>query len=610
MRRLAPQSKQVVVDVPHLRIVEDDVWFAAQARLEKSRNLKLHKRKRPKHLLSGRLVCKECGNGYVIFGDKRYGCSGHTTLGICNVRRRFGRGQLEACILNLIANQLLEPKLLAEYLHEYETEYRKQSEMVLAEARSLGKRSVQIAAELGHLMSVLKKPDSTGAAASLITAEINKLSAEKEDIEALLTSARSTPVRPIDIAEIEQGLRNRLAHLQKELEGSESEAASAREAVRTLIDRVVIAPLGDPKSRTGSMSIRVEGKITTLLGFCESEQVHAILSCTSPRAGQYRVKDQWSVSTVLEPAPIRHSDETRRRRLAEGTLKYDRFLLDDLGRATSPLTAADLARNYLCSQNEVATEELVSKRTHTLRLRLHVLHKQDLTAIVRLPGKERQGWVLAERKAELDRPLPRMNSRHRDNDVVFAELNLASRPLTINDFVRAVIRHTGERPTASRLNTIQCRLRICLKYHREAGLVVPVNTLRSNTYGWVLAEREQEFRPASLAPVKEGLLDKQILALMASADGFLTADEIAAEIFRQLPPPQTKRVPTMRSVTNRVWTFLRNHRRNGTVRPVIIKGKKAQGWQWVGPSDVPSNAMLVLSAAPPREHQGDRRAGV
>ena len=28
-------------------------------------------------------------------------------------------------------------------------------------------------------------------------------------------------------------------------------------------------------------------------------------------------------------------------------------------------------------------------------------------------------------------------------------------------------------------------------------------------------------------------------------------------------------------------SYLRDHRRNGDVRPVVIKGKKAQGWEWI-----------------------------
>jgi hypothetical protein len=227
----------------------------------------------------------------------------------------------------------------------------------------------------------------------------------------------------------------------------------------------------------------------------------------------------------------------------------------------------------------VATVELVRKRSHTYRERLHALRKRNRTALIRLAGKERQGWVLAERRAELDRPLSRLNSMHSDNEVVFAELNRASRPLTINDFVTAVIRNTGERPTPNRINTIKCRLRICLNHHRKAGLLLTVNMSGNCAYGWVLAERAQELRPLLRRTIKDGPLDALIRATMNS--NCPTATEIAVEVFRKMDPPRTKRTPTMRSVENRVRAFLRDHRRNGDVRPVVIKGKKAQGWEWI-----------------------------
>jgi hypothetical protein len=214
-------------------------------------------------------------------------------------------------------------------------------------------------------------------------------------------------------------------------------------------------------------------------------------------------------------------------------------------------------------------------------MRLHSLRKLGMTDIVILPGKERQGWVLAERKSVLAPPASPLKSRHCDNEVVFAELNHASRPLGINDFSRAVIRLTGERPTASRLNTIKCRLRMCLNHHRQAGTVVPVNVPGSNTYGWVLADRESELRPACSVSAKPGPLDAQIRTAMASGDRPLTANEIAAHVFARLAPSHRIRKTTLRSVRNRVWAFLRNRRRSGNVRPVIVKGEKAQGWQWV-----------------------------
>ena len=193
--------------------------------------------------------------------------------------------------------------------------------------------------------------------------------------------------------------------------------------------------------------------------------------------------------------------------------------------------------------------------------------------------RNRRGWVFAERRAELDRLLSRLNSTHRDNEVVFAELNRASRPLTINDFVPAAIRNTGELPTPNRINTIKCRLRLCLNHHQRAGLLLTLYMPGNCAYGWVLAERAPELRPLLRGTIKNGPLGALIRAAMNSNGP--TATEIAAQVFRKMEPPRTKRTPTMRSVSNRVRAFLRDHRRNGNVRPVIVKGKKAQGWEWI-----------------------------
>jgi hypothetical protein len=84
-------------------------------------------------------------------------------------------------------------------------------------------------------------------------------------------------------------------------------------------------------------------------------------------------------------------------------------------------------------------------------------------------------------------------------------------------------------------------------------------------YGWVLAEREHELRPPPTVSVERGPFDDQIRDLMDASHGRFTTQEIATEIFNQVPPPRTKRIPTLRSVKNHVWTFLRNHRRHGNV---------------------------------------------
>src|SRR5580658_5620950 len=90
---------------------------------------------------------------------------------------------------------------------------------------------------------------------------------------------------------------------------------------------------------------------------------------------------------------------------------------------------------------------------------------------------------------------------------------------------------------------------------------------------------------------------------MDASHGRFTTREIATKIFNQLPPPRTKRIPTLRSVKNHVWTFLRNHRRHGNVRPVVVKGTKAQGWEWIA-APVP-----VSSSVPPTRTAGRSARG-
>ena len=72
MARLNPAGSEVVVDVPHLRIIDDDLWDAVKRRqAEVARPLTdphvttpLNDLHRPRFLLSGLLTCGVCGGGY------------------------------------------------------------------------------------------------------------------------------------------------------------------------------------------------------------------------------------------------------------------------------------------------------------------------------------------------------------------------------------------------------------------------------------------------------------------------------------------------------------------------------------------------------------------
>jgi site-specific DNA recombinase len=66
VRRAADDADRVRVEVPELRIVDDDLWFAVQARFTRREGGAKHRGRLPRHLLSGIGRCAECGGPIIV----------------------------------------------------------------------------------------------------------------------------------------------------------------------------------------------------------------------------------------------------------------------------------------------------------------------------------------------------------------------------------------------------------------------------------------------------------------------------------------------------------------------------------------------------------------
>lgn len=82
--RLNPESEWVISKVPHLRIVDDELWNGVQARYASVQHQwskapegrKFNQFRRPKYLFSGLTKCGECGAGFVVYSRDHLGCFG------------------------------------------------------------------------------------------------------------------------------------------------------------------------------------------------------------------------------------------------------------------------------------------------------------------------------------------------------------------------------------------------------------------------------------------------------------------------------------------------------------------------------------------------------
>ena len=102
-----PKDLWEVVDVPKLRVIENDLWEAVRLRQrELSFEIRrdaggnaLNRVHRRRFLLSGLLKCGCCAGGFTIVAQDRYGCAAHRSKGTCNNNATVSRQEIEERVL-------------------------------------------------------------------------------------------------------------------------------------------------------------------------------------------------------------------------------------------------------------------------------------------------------------------------------------------------------------------------------------------------------------------------------------------------------------------------------------------------------------------------------
>lgn len=119
--RVNNEADLVRAEVPHLRIVEQDLWDKVkkvQGELNIQENSFWAKR-RPKTLFSGLLKCGCCGGGFHKGNGESYSCFSAYEKGTCDNKGRIKVAQLEDSVLNALEKHLLDPALCKVFCDEY-----------------------------------------------------------------------------------------------------------------------------------------------------------------------------------------------------------------------------------------------------------------------------------------------------------------------------------------------------------------------------------------------------------------------------------------------------------------------------------------------------------
>ena len=121
-----PESEWVIEQVPHLRILTDELWTQVKIRqrvirtkVKPGATLRPELARRPRYLFSGLVRCGQCGGGYTLVGARHYGCANARNRGTCANRLTMRRDILEASVLNGLKEELLHPDLVKVFIEEY-----------------------------------------------------------------------------------------------------------------------------------------------------------------------------------------------------------------------------------------------------------------------------------------------------------------------------------------------------------------------------------------------------------------------------------------------------------------------------------------------------------
>ncbi|EGP55802.1 resolvase domain-containing protein [Agrobacterium tumefaciens F2] len=275
--RLNPESEWTVTEVSELRIVDNELWQAAKSRQEDisekhasgteavrahhSKN-RLNGMRRPRSILSGLIYCGSCEGPYSLRGADRFACSAHVSNGSCANSRTISRDELERRVLSGLKDRMMAPEIVAEAMRAYAAE----TNRLNRERRSNGD-AWRI--ELEKTVRELDKAIDAilaGVPPLQLKDRIEKLETRKAELNTLLLGTQNDI--PDILPSTSSIYANKVGRLTEALNHPE-ERLEAAEAIRTLIEKIVLSP----GPNRGEIDALLYGELSTILNWIDGQLI-------------------------------------------------------------------------------------------------------------------------------------------------------------------------------------------------------------------------------------------------------------------------------------------------------------------------------------------------
>ena len=259
--RLNPPEEWVINEVPHLRIIDDELAADVRARLDtveqsdqvkKVRASRFWEKRRAKHLLTGLVRCGVCNATMAAVGGDYLACSAARKFGTCTNRRGVPRKTLESVILTTLQHHLMAPELVKQFTKAFHEEVNRQQKSQL-ESLGLKKRNL---AEVTRKLDGLIDAIAGGLRSDGLQAKLENLESQRKALEAEISGA--PPAAPTLHPNLPELYRRRVAELEQALADPETHD-EALTLLRQLIDYVEVTPDGK------DLKVEFVGQIANML---------------------------------------------------------------------------------------------------------------------------------------------------------------------------------------------------------------------------------------------------------------------------------------------------------------------------------------------------------
>lgn len=259
--RLNPESAWITIDVPELRIIDQELWGEVKARQLGLRKLPaFHQKQRPRMLLSYLLKCGSCGGGFSKISQTHYGCSTARNKGTCTNRSAIKQEELEGRILGALQSQLMEPELCKEFCDEYTRHLNQLRNEKNAHISAAKAELVKVAKARENIIEAIKD----GIPASEVKEDLTRVAARRDELQRILEQAEEEPV--LLHPNMAGFYREQVAALAEALT-SEELRGEAADLLRSLIESIVLSPNSE-----GGLDIDLHGDLAGILSLATAKK--------------------------------------------------------------------------------------------------------------------------------------------------------------------------------------------------------------------------------------------------------------------------------------------------------------------------------------------------